>query len=521
MRGKKWFILLASLALVLLASSVGVTRSFLVDLESSTGNTFQAWTSREWVQTTQADFEAGVLSQVDTSSSPGEVKLATLSDWYNTSWAYRKQITFTSDSAKIPSTQSYFPVLIGLSPDSDLAAHAQDDGDDILFTSSDGTTQLDHEIEEFDGGTGELVAWVEVPSLSTGTVIYMYYGHATCGSQQDVEHTWDGGTDTSPANNFKMVQHLQEDPSGTAPQMKDSTSNNNDGTSQGSMTAGDQVIGQIDGSLDFDGSDDFVGLPEPPASSTNISTGSVFAWIKTLNAGTSWRGIVVKQWAYGMYLYNNTFVIFDFTFLINRSTGINLADGNWHFVGFTFQSGISNGTKLYIDGVEELTTTLTVANQNEGMVVGAGDNPGTWQFFSGIIDEVRVSNIARSAEWIKTCYNNQSDPGNFYSMGSEEGQYVSSGTIASQVRDTGVDGARWDGLFWDEILPSNTNITFEVRASDTLSGGFPDASWVPVGGSSPVTSGLPAGRYMQWRATLTTSDTSKTPILQEVRVYHY
>ena len=90
--------------------------------------------------------------------------------WYDANWAYRKQITFTSDSAKIPSTQSYFPALISLSSDSDLAADAQDDGDDILFTSSDGTTQLDHEIEEFDGGTGQLVAWVEVPSLSTGTV---------------------------------------------------------------------------------------------------------------------------------------------------------------------------------------------------------------------------------------------------------------------------------------------------------------------------------------------------------------
>jgi len=143
----------------------------------------------------------------------------------------------------------------------------------------------------------------------------------------------------------------------------------------------------------------------------------------------------------------------------------------------------------------------------------------------GLVTEVRVSNIARSAEWIMTCYNNQYSPSTFCIVGSEQPKpiivYISPGTIASQTLDTGVPGASWDALFWDEIIPSNTDITFEVRASDTLSGGFPDAAWIPVGGTSPITSGLPSGQYMQWRATLTTSDPSRTPILEEVRVYHY
>ncbi len=96
--------------------------------------------------------------------------------------------------------------------------------------------------------------------------------------------------------------------------------------------------------------------------------------------------------------------------------------------------------------------------------------------------------------------------------------YTSSGTIASQVLDTGEAGATWDELYWDETLESNTDITFEVRASDTSF--LKDAatpSWNSVGGTSPVTSGLPSGRYIQWRATLTTSDTSKSATLHEVR----
>jgi hypothetical protein len=88
--------------------------------------------------------------------------------------------------------------------------------------------------------------------------------------------------------------------------------------------------------------------------------------------------------------------------------------------------------------------------------------------------------------------------------------YAATGTIASQVLDTGIAGAKSDALFWDETPPGNTNITFEVRASDTAftkDAGTP--SWTFVGGTSPVISGLSSGRYLQWRATLTTSGTCK------------
>ena len=61
-------------------------------------------------------------------------------------------------------------------------------------------------------------------------------------------------------NNYQGVWHLREDPSGSAPQIADSTSNNNDGTMNGGMTTTDQVAGQIDGSLDFDGSSDWFNL---------------------------------------------------------------------------------------------------------------------------------------------------------------------------------------------------------------------------------------------------------------------
>ena len=40
--------------------------------------------------------------------------------------------------------------------------------------------------------------------------------------------------------------------------------------------------------------------------------------------------------------------------------------------------------------------------------------------FNGKIDEVRISNIARSGDWIKTEYTNMYTPWNFYYVGSEQ-----------------------------------------------------------------------------------------------------
>ncbi|MFC2011472.1 fibronectin type III domain-containing protein, partial [Chloroflexota bacterium] len=100
--------------------------------------------------------------------------------------------------------------------------------------------------------------------------------------------------------------------------------------------------------------------------------------------------------------------------------------------------------------------------------------------------------------------------------------YYPSGTIASQVFDTSYDTSEWPELAWDETLPSSTDNTFEVRASDTAflkTDATP--SWTSVGSTSPVTTGLPSGRYKQWRAILTPDGSRvSTPTLQEVRVYY-
>lgn len=178
-----------------------------------------------------------------------------------------------------------------------------------MFTASDGATPLSHEIEQYDGTTGKLTAWVRVPSLSstTDTVLYMYYGDPTAPDQQDAANVWDTG--------FKGVWHLSQDPAGAAPQMQDATSNPspNDGTSSG-MGATQQVTGKVGGSLNFDGSNDFVNLGNPTPASLRINGPiTVEAWINSSVAQTSQTQFakIVQFWGgtatggYGLF-FNDT-----------------------------------------------------------------------------------------------------------------------------------------------------------------------------------------------------------------------
>jgi hypothetical protein len=102
--------------------------------------------------------------------------------------------------------------------------------------------------------------------------------------------------------------------------------------------------------------------------------------------------------------------------------------------------------------------------------------------------------------------------------------YELTGWQESDVFDSGAAGTQWDTMEWDEYLPAGTDITFQIRASDTLFyvGDYesPQPAWVTVGGTSPSTLTGIAGQYVQWRATLTSTNTFVTPELEEVRVYY-
>ncbi len=125
-----------------------------------------------------------------------------------------------------------------------------------------------------------------------------------------------------------------------------------------------------------------------------LSNGTVSAWINVPvgGAGAGYRGIVTKRSAYSMYLLNNVFGVYDWGANLGRSSGVSLNDGKWHHVAYTFQSGVANGTTLYIDGVAIVSTTTSVSNQTLAVAVGAGGPVGGIELFTGSIDDARIYN---------------------------------------------------------------------------------------------------------------------------------
>ena len=93
--------------------------------------------------------------------------------------------------------------------------------------------------------------------------------------------------------------------------------------------------------------------------------------------------------------------------------------------------------------------------------------------------------------------------------------YPNSGTFTSRVFDAGDARATWRTLTPALDTPAGTGVRFEVRTGSTPA---PDASWTafqPVGPAGAVPG--PVGRrYLQYRATLTTTDTSVTPLVESV-----
>ncbi len=490
MRRTWWTIWLAILTVILVAGNIGETQGSYGDNENSGNNMFQVWVSILSRQTTQTDFDAGVLISVDTSSSPGDVKLAAKSDWYSTSWTRRRPITITNSTG---TTLSEFQVKVTVSYDSDMRG----DFADIRFTNNDGTSLLSYWTQSYVASTSAIF-WVKIPSIPSGTkTIYMYYGNPVASSTSNGWNTFDFFDDfsaglsqwTIDAENTDKV-YISAGAGNPSPSLRhdpDSSQTKNSYFDTRLITKDYKILnGVIEYEVYLAGTQRIIHQLGWRVQSLNFENG--YCWrLQTATAdGGHLRFTGRTSWS---------------TF----GTAFNYVSANtWHNVkevvsGSTYTGYVDGGSAYSGTDSTKLTADYLVSH-----VHGVSLNASSYV----LVDNIRVRKYA--------------SPEPITGLGSEEDMYTSSGTIASQILDTGVAGARWDALFWDETLQSNTNITFEVRADDALF--VKDAvtpSWIAVGGISPVTSALPFGRYKQWRAILTTSDASKTPLLHEVRVYHY
>jgi len=321
---------------------------------------------------------------------------AQFSDGYN----FRKRIEISSSQVSGSQNHNNFPVLVEVTND-DLRSSINggfvenSNGYDIAFTAADGSTQLNHELQSYNPTTGQVTAWVNVPTLKTqsSTYIYLYYGNSSVSSDPSSPNTWN--------SNYSLVQHLNND-------LFDATSNSNDGTN--SETA--DITGKLIRARDFESNNsDYYSTSSSP--SLNITDQiTISAWIRPRN--TSNPDLVTKgsyQEAYTTFINTNGYLIFNTNGYSGYLTGNStITQNSWSYVTFTKDG---SGRTIYINGNED-------ASDNNTQAFGTNNNPlnvsGSTYSYDGRIDEVRISTTAHSAGWIQTEYNNQNNPGSFLSI---------------------------------------------------------------------------------------------------------
>jgi hypothetical protein len=151
----------------------------------------------------------------------------------------------------------------------------------------------------------------------------------------------------------------------------------------------------------FDGTNDYINFGN--SSTLQQTSGTISAWAKTSAPGGSYRGIIAKQGAYGLFYTDSVLVAYDWAADAPRSTGVNIADNTWKNVVLTYQSGVSNGTRIYINGVSVLTTTITIGSQIANLFGGAEANAS--QFAACQISSFNMYNRALSAQEVLQNYN--------------------------------------------------------------------------------------------------------------------
>lgn len=349
----------------------------------------------------------------NTNSGDGCSATCQLESFDDSAWDNFKVLRVNSDLVSGTSDLTDFPVLVTYATNSDLAGNTQADGRDIVFVDGDRSTVLDYEIVEFDNTTGELQAWVKIPTISgtTDTDFLMFYNNSglTADYYSDVTGTW---------SDYAAVYHADDDPSDGLFDSATGTTTAIAGTDGGTaIDSGDEVTAQIGNG---------VSLEEAQSQfftqGDNLDIGTqdltLQAWVNTTDANT---GTVIQKGAfgnagYGMRVSGSGAI---YGIIHNGTNFLALANGDvnngvWENMAVTFDrdgnaSTYENGNL----GVSEDIATYSSDDIQGTSELFIGKTNGSTNYFDGSMDEMRIRFGVLTDDWLATEHANQTNPNNF------------------------------------------------------------------------------------------------------------
>ncbi len=207
--------------------------------------------------------------------------------------------------------------------------------------------------------------------------------------------------------------------------------------------------GQVGAGQEFDGIGigDFVQIDDS-VSLDIVSKVTVTTWVKA-RVVNSTQMMVMKgdlggpEFAYSMYLSPGGQFIFGFQNsashleMTEMTEGANLLPDTWYQLTATYDD-TTNSIVMYVNGIvvgdDNAAQPYSMVANNLPLTLGS-DIARTFKL-DGNLDEVRISNEARSGQWISTAYKNQNNPGVAGFLASVGTQETSPGATWAAAEDT-------------------------------------------------------------------------------------
>jgi biopolymer transport protein ExbB len=325
--------------------------------------------------------------------------------WWNKDWAYRKQVTVdtTASGVNVSGAIGRTVVLIRLHSGDFTFTDALDNGADIRIVDSDDKTPLPFHIESYNSKDGMATLWVSLPTLNGGEKkqLWLYFGNATAEVGEDVAGTFDP--------DYTAVLHFNENPGQPA---TDKTAN---GNSASTAVPGVNEGGIIGRSARFPGQGAITIAPAPSLAITAGSPFSVTAWVKPDDL--SGNGAVMASGPLSLGL--NVGVPYVSTGATTVQASAALKKGEWVHLAV-----VADGQtiKLYVNGIEAGSAAGVLPAIDAPFAIGGAIGMP----FTGEIDEVRLSKVARPAAMI-TAMANSEGPANSLVVVSEGAEKQSGG----------------------------------------------------------------------------------------------